>query len=69
MPELVRAIAETLLAIQRDGVAILLVEESTRIALDITRRTYLIEQGTIQYEARSTDLAHDRETRLRFLGV
>lgn len=69
MPELVRAIAETLVAIQGDGVAILLVEQNTRIALDITRRAYLIEKGAVEYEGRSTDLAGDRETRLRYLGV
>ncbi len=69
MPELVRAIADTLVAIQRDGVAILLVEQNTRIALDITRRAYLIEKGAVQYEGLSADLVGDRETRLRYLGV
>jgi len=69
MPELVRAIADTLLKIQREGVAILLVEQNTRIALEITCRTYLIEKGSIKYEGSSADLARDHETRLRYLGV
>lgn len=69
MPELVRAIADTLIKIQKDGVAILLVEQNTKLALEITQRTYLVEKGGITYEGRSADLAKDYQTRLRYLGV
>ncbi len=69
MPELVRSIAETVRQIQRDGVAILLVEQNTRIALETSRRTYLIEKGRITHEAPSAELARDGATRLRYLGV
>lgn len=69
MPEMVRAIADTLVKIQQEGVAILLVEQNTKIALQISRRTYLIEKGSIKYEGASADLAKDHETRLRYLGV
>ena len=69
MPELVRAIAETLARIQQEGVAILLVEQNVKVALEITRRTYLIEKGSIRYEGLSADLAKDYETRRRYLGV
>ncbi len=69
MPELVRAIAATVGQIQRDGVAILLVEQNTKVALEVSRRTYLIEKGGIKYEGPSATLAKDHETRLRYLGV
>ncbi len=69
MPELVRAIAETLTRIQQEQVAILLVEQNVKVALAITRRTYLIEKGSIRYEGLSADLAQDAETRRRYLGV
>ncbi len=69
MPELVRAIADTLVRIQQEGVAILLVEQNTKIALGITRRTYLIEKGSIKHEGPSAALAQDHATRLRYLGV
>jgi branched-chain amino acid transport system ATP-binding protein len=69
MPELVRAIADIVGRIRQAGVAILLVEQNTKIALETGRRTYLIEKGKIQYEGRSADLAQDHATRLRYLGV
>jgi len=69
MPAIVAAIAETMRRVQKEGVAILLVEQNTKIALEISRRTYLIEKGSIKYEGPSTDLARDHETRLRYLGV
>jgi len=69
MPAMVATIAETMRQIQKEGVAILLVEQNTKIALEISRRTYLIEKGSIKYEGRSATLAQDHETRLRYLGV
>jgi branched-chain amino acid transport system ATP-binding protein len=65
----VRAIADIVGRIRQAGVAILLVEQNTKIALETGRRTYLIEKGKIQYEGRSADLAQDHATRLRYLGV
>jgi branched-chain amino acid transport system ATP-binding protein len=69
MPELVRAIAATMVRIQQEGAAILLVDQNTKIALGITRRTYLIEKGSIKHEGPSAALAQDHATRLRYLGV
>ncbi len=69
MPAMVATIAETMRQIQKEGVAILLVEQNTKIALEISRRTYLIEKGSIKYDGPSADLARDHETRLRYLGV
>ncbi len=69
MPALVAAIAETVRRIQGDGVAIVLVEQNTKIALETSRRTYLIEKGVIKHEGASADLARDHATRLRYLGV
>ena len=69
MPAMVAAIAETVQRIQGEGVAIILVEQNTRIALESSRRTYLIEKGAIRHEAPSAELAADHQTRLRYLGV
>jgi hypothetical protein len=51
------------------GLAVLLVEQNTRLALDATQRVYLIEKGAIKHEGRSTDLTADAAVRLRYLGV
>jgi branched-chain amino acid transport system ATP-binding protein len=50
-------------------VAVLLVEQNTRLALAATQRVYLIEKGAIKHEGRSSDLTNDAEVRMRYLGV
>ncbi|MFQ5692281.1 MAG: ABC transporter ATP-binding protein [Nitrospinota bacterium] len=69
MPEMVERIRDSLEAIQKEGVAIVLVEQNTKLALGITQRAYLIEKGQIRYEGASSDLMEDKETLLRYLGV
>jgi branched-chain amino acid transport system ATP-binding protein len=69
MPAFVDTISRTITEIQRQGVAVLLVEQNTRLALEATQRAYLIEKGVIKHEARSADLAADAATRHRYLGV
>jgi branched-chain amino acid transport system ATP-binding protein len=69
MPAFVDTIARTILEIRRQGLAVLLVEQNTRLALDATQRVYLIEKGAIKHEGRSADLTADAAVRLRYLGV
>lgn len=69
MPAFVETIGETIVEIQRQGLAVLLVEQNTRLALAATQRVYLIEKGVIRHEGRSRDLQTDAEVRLRYLGV
>jgi branched-chain amino acid transport system ATP-binding protein len=69
MPAFVETIGRTIGEIQRQGLAVLLVEQNTRLALEATQRVYLIEKGAIKHEGRSSDLKHDAAVRLRYLGV
>ncbi|MEE9275871.1 MAG: ABC transporter ATP-binding protein [bacterium] len=69
MPAYVETIRNVLVEIQQRGIAILLVEQNFKMALTITKRTYLIEKGQIQWEGPSGDLLEDHETRKRYLGV
>ena len=69
MPAYVDTIARTILEIRRQGLAVLLVEQNTRLALEATQRVYLIEKGAIKHEGRSADLTADAAVRLRYLGV
>jgi branched-chain amino acid transport system ATP-binding protein len=69
MPAFVETIARTIGEIQREGLAVLLVEQNTRLALAATQRVYLIEKGAIKHEGASRDLQHDAAIRLRYLGV
>jgi branched-chain amino acid transport system ATP-binding protein len=69
MPAFVETIGRTIGEIQRQGLAVLLVEQNTRLALEATQRVYLIEKGAIKHEGRSSDLRNDTAVRLRYLGV
>jgi branched-chain amino acid transport system ATP-binding protein len=69
MPAFVETIGQTIGEIQRQGLAVLLVEQNTKLALEATRRVYLIEKGAIKHEGRSVDLKNDAAVRLRYLGV
>jgi branched-chain amino acid transport system ATP-binding protein len=69
MPAFVETIGRTIGEIQRQGLAVLLVEQNTKLALEATQRVYLIEKGAIKHEGRSSDLRNDAAVRLRYLGV
>jgi branched-chain amino acid transport system ATP-binding protein len=69
MPAFVETIERTIGEIQRQGLAVLLVEQNTRLALQATQRVYFIEKGAIKHEGRSSDLKADPAVRLRYLGV
>src|SRR5262249_11784524 len=67
MPAFVETIGHTIPDIQRQGLAVLLVEQNTKLALDATQRVYLIEKGVIRHQGTSADLKRDPEIRLRYL--
>jgi branched-chain amino acid transport system ATP-binding protein len=69
MPTFVETIGQTIVEIQRQGLAVLLVEQNTKLALAATQRVYLIEKGIIRHEGTSAALKADATTRLRYLGV
>jgi branched-chain amino acid transport system ATP-binding protein len=69
MPVFVETIGQTILDIRRQGLAVLLVEQNTRLALEATQRVYLIEKGVIRHAGTSAELKEDPATRLRYLGV
>jgi branched-chain amino acid transport system ATP-binding protein len=69
MPAFVETIGRTIGEIQRQGLAVLLVEQNTKLALEATQRVYFIEKGAVRHESRSSDLRNDPAVRLRYLGV
>jgi branched-chain amino acid transport system ATP-binding protein len=50
-------------------VAILLVEQNARAALQISDFGYVLETGTIVFEGASADLIHDQRVAETYLGV
>jgi branched-chain amino acid transport system ATP-binding protein len=67
-PRLVRAILDALVEINRDGVAILLVEQNVRAALTLAHRAYILEGGRVVGEGEGAALLHDPHVRQAYLG-
>ena len=58
----------TILALNRSGVAILMVEQNALEALAVATRAYVLVQGRPQHHGRAADLADDPTVRDLFLG-
>jgi branched-chain amino acid transport system ATP-binding protein len=68
-PILVQRIYETISEINRQGVAILLVEQNANYALDISRRGYVLETGQVVLANRSFELRDDPAVQRAYLGT
>ncbi len=67
-PLLVQYLFGLLQEINRDGVTILLVEQNTRLALEIADRAYVLERGRVVLEGAPDDLKRDRGLQEAYLG-
>jgi len=67
-PRLVTAILDALVAINRDGVGVLLVEQNVPAALSLAHRAYVMEGGRIAREGTAVDLLRDPDVRRAYLG-
>ncbi len=69
MPRMVSQIAEIVGVLQRDGVAVLLVEQNVPLTLQASRRVYFIEKGVVRHEALASDLQVNDPVIHQYLGV
>jgi branched-chain amino acid transport system ATP-binding protein len=67
-PRVLDQLFPVLTALNRDGLAILLVEQMAIYALAVTARTYVMEQGRVLLEGRSAELARDPRVLTAYLG-
>ena len=68
-PIVVRAIFEIIRTInQADGVAVLLVEQNARIALEMSTQAYVLEVGRLAVKGSSAELKGDEAVRRSYLG-
>jgi branched-chain amino acid transport system ATP-binding protein len=67
-PLMVQKIFETIVAIARDGVTLLLVEQNARLALEVSQRGYVMESGRITLTGAARDLAANPQVRRAYLG-
>jgi branched-chain amino acid transport system ATP-binding protein len=68
-PILVQRIYETIAEINKQGVAILLVEQNANYALDASKRGYVLETGQIALSGESEQLRGDPEVQRAYLGA
>jgi branched-chain amino acid transport system ATP-binding protein len=68
-PLLVEAVSGVIREIHEEGLAILLVEQSLDVALDLATRVYVMSRGEIVFSGTSRDLESDHAVRERYLEV
>jgi len=67
-PLLVEQIFETVQSINRQGTTILLVEQNAALALEVAKRAYVLETGTIVLAGTAADLVRNEDVRRAYLG-
>jgi branched-chain amino acid transport system ATP-binding protein len=68
-PIIVQNLTEILARINQRGVTLLLVEQTLEVALALSHRLYVMDQGRIQFEGTPGDLRNDPSIQQRFLEV
>jgi branched-chain amino acid transport system ATP-binding protein len=67
-PQLVDQVLETIVRINRDGTAVLLVEQNAFLALEIAARGYVLESGVITLTGTGKSLIDDERVKQAYLG-
>lgn len=68
-PQLTQSVFDSLDVLKSQGLTILLVEQNVTKTLAVTDRGYVLENGKIEIEGKSSDLAQDPHVKKVFLGV
>ncbi len=68
-PNLVEIIFDTILAINKTGVAVLLVEQNALMALNVASRGYVLETGRIVLEDEAKALQQNEKVQKAYLGI
>jgi branched-chain amino acid transport system ATP-binding protein len=67
-PIMVDKIFDVIRAIAAEGVTMLLVEQNARLALEVSRRAYVLEGGLVSLSGEAGALLHDPRIREAYLG-
>ncbi len=67
-PLVVESIFEVMIGLKAKGMTILLAEQNAVAALDLTDRSYLVEEGQIVLHGQSREMAHDSRVKEVYLG-
>jgi branched-chain amino acid transport system ATP-binding protein len=64
----VQKVFETIVAVGREGVTILLIEQNAKLALEVSDRGYVMESGEITLAGDAASMLHDPKVRAAYLG-
>jgi branched-chain amino acid transport system ATP-binding protein len=67
-PLMVQKVFETVIAISKEGVTILLIEQNAKLALEVSGRGYVMESGEITLQGEARNLLSDPKVRAAYLG-
>jgi branched-chain amino acid transport system ATP-binding protein len=67
-PIMVEKIFDVIQTVAREGMTILLVEQNARLALEVSRRAYVMESGEITLTGDARELLNDPRVREAYLG-
>jgi branched-chain amino acid transport system ATP-binding protein len=67
-PATTHAVFSTLARLAAGGLAVLLVEQNARASLDIARRAYILERGTVSLAGNAAELLNDERVTATYLG-
>jgi branched-chain amino acid transport system ATP-binding protein len=68
-PMVIKAIQEQILVLKREGLTILLSEQNSTFAMNISDRAYILEKGHVLWHGNVSELKNNPETMKTFLGV
>jgi len=68
-PQIIEDVEDAIARINDEGTTILLVEQNAAAALQISDRSYVVDQGEVVFVGTAAELRADDETRQRYLGV
>ncbi|MBX5204115.1 ABC transporter ATP-binding protein [Rhizobium sp. NZLR1] len=68
-PVMVAAMAEVIRSINAEGKSVLLVEQNANVALGLSAKAAVLEQGRISLQGMATDMKDNEHVRVAYIGV
>ncbi len=68
-PTVVENLVKVIYDINKEGVAILIVEQDVQMVLEMSQRAYVMEVGAITLQGKSLDLINDPKIKQAYLGI
>jgi len=68
-PNVVDRLVDVIQQINREGTALLLVEQDVLVALDVANRAYVLENGRVALSGAAADVKDDPGVRRAYLGL